>query len=117
MNIIDDLSYFSGEKVFGYDSKGSNTFTATVMQNGWDNNINQIRMINSKGELNVGDKLYGERSRLNGIVEIVNNFNLESKLGVYRDKVNYFNDHVGHLNDYQQRISDNNYYQKVFIFY
>ena len=112
MNIIDDLSYFSGEKVFGYDSKGSNTFTATVMQNGWDNNINQIRMINSKGELNVGDKLYGERSRLNGIVEIVNNFNLESKLGVYRDKVNYFNDHVGHLNDYQQRISDNNYYQK-----
>lgn len=112
MNIIDDLNYFSGEKVFGYNSKGTNTFTATVMQNGWDNNINQIRMIDSKGELNIGDKLYGERSRLNGFVEIVNNFNLESTLGVYRDKVNNFDDNIGYLNDYQQRISDNNYYQK-----
>jgi hypothetical protein len=112
MNIIDDLNYFSGENVFGYDSNGTNTFTAVVMQNGWDNNINQIRLINSKGELNVGDRIYGERSRLNGIVEIVNNFNLESTLGVYRDKVNNFGDNVGHLNDYQQRISDNNYYQK-----
>ena len=112
MNIIDDLSYFSGEQVFGYDSNGTNTFTAVVMQNGWDNNINQLRMIDSKGELNVGDTLYGERSRLNGIVEIVNDFNLESTLGVFRDKVNSFGDNIGYLNDYQQRISDNNYYQK-----
>ena len=112
MNVIDDLSYFSGEQVFGFDSSGTNVFTAVVMQNGWDNNINQIRMIDSKGELKVGDRLYGERSRLNGVVEIVNNFNLESTLGVFRDKVNSFGDNVGHLNDYQQRISDNNYYQK-----
>jgi hypothetical protein len=112
MNIIDDLSYFSGENVFGYNSNGTNTFTAVVMQNGWDNNINQLRMIDSKGELKVGDTIYGERSRLNGIVEIVNNFNLESTLGVFRDKVNNFGDNIGYLNDYQQRISDNDYYQK-----
>ena len=106
MNIIDDSQYFSGEKV------SSTNFSAQVMEDGWDNDINQLRLINSKGVLNVGDKLYGEKSKLNGVVKFVSTFDLSASLGVSRDKINDFDDKNGILNDYQQRISDNNYYQK-----
>lgn len=112
MVVIDDLGYYSNELVLGYDSLGNNTFSAKVMENGWDNGINQLRLIDSKGELEVGNRLFGTNSRLNGFVESVNQFNLNSSLNVFRTKVNDFGDRVGNLNDYQQRISDNNYYQK-----
>jgi hypothetical protein len=35
------------------------------MENGWDNDINQLRLIDIQGSLNIGDKLYGEKSKLN----------------------------------------------------
>jgi len=82
------------------------------MENGWDNEINELRLIDVKGELRPGYKLKGLVSRLNGFVNSVNVFNLQTTLGVYRDKLNDIGDRVGFLNDYQQRISDNNYYQK-----
>jgi hypothetical protein len=112
MFIIDDLSYTSNEKVLGYDLKNNNVFNATVMENGWDNDINELRMINCSGELKEGYKLKGTLSKLNGTVIRVNQFNLESKIGNSRDKINYSKDRKGILNDYQQRISDNSYYQK-----
>jgi hypothetical protein len=113
MVLIDDLSYISGEKVIGITpSNGNIVFSATVMENGWDNDINQLRLIDAKGELEVGNKLKGEKSLLNGTVEFVNTFNLKSKLGVTRDKVNDAGNEAGFLNNYQQRISDNSYYQK-----
>jgi hypothetical protein len=113
MVLIDDLSYTSGEKVIGITTANGNiVFSATVMENGWDNDINQLRLINAKGELEVGNKLKGEKSLLNGTVEFVNKFNLKSTLGVTRDKVNDAGNEVGFLNNYQQRISDNSYYQK-----
>ena len=112
MVLIDDLSYISGEKVTGFDNVGNSVFSATVMENGWDNDINQLRLIGAKGELEVGNKLKGEKSLLNGTVEFVNKFNLKSTLGVTRDKVNDAGNEIGFLNNYQQRISDNSYYQK-----
>jgi len=113
MILIDDLSYISGEKVIGITtSNGNIVFSATVMENGWDNDINQLRLIDAKGELEIGNKLKGEKSLLNGTVEFVNKFNLKSTLGATRDKVNDAGNEVGFLNNYQQRISDNSYYQK-----
>lgn len=112
MVLIDDLSYISGENVTGFDNLGNSVFSATVMENGWDNDINQLRLIDAKGELEVGNKLKGEKSLLNGTVEFVNKFNLKSTLGATRDKVNDSENEVGFLNNYQQRISDNSYYQK-----
>jgi hypothetical protein len=113
MVLIDDLSYISGEKVIGITpSNGNIVFSATVMENGWDNDINQLRLIDAKGELEVGNKLKGEKSLLNGTVEFANSFNFKSTLGVSRDKVNDVENEVGFLNNYQQRISDNSYYQK-----
>ena len=106
MNIVDDANYLSGERVT------STNFSAVVMENGWDNDINQLRLDNAQGTLNIGDRLYGESSRLNGVVKFINKFNLPASLGVVRDKINNSGDRVGFLNDYQQRISDNNYYQK-----
>ena len=112
MKLADDLGYYSGENVIGYDSNGYVVFSATVMESGWTNEINQLRLIDSKGELEVGNKLLGTRSRLFGLVENVNQFNLISSLDVTREKINDFTDKTGYLNDYQQRIADNNYYQK-----
>ena len=112
MVLFDDLGYYSNELVLGYDSLGNNVFSAKVMENGWDDGINQLRLIDSAGELNVGDRLVGTNSRLNGFIESVNQFNLNSNLNVFREKVNDFGDRVGNLNDYQQRLSDNDYYQK-----
>jgi len=112
MELEDDLSYFSNENIIGYNLNGSPIFTAKVMENGWDNNINQLRMIDSSGELEVGYTLYGTRSGLIGTIESVNGFTINSNLEVSREKVNDFGDRVGFLNDYQQRISDNDYYQK-----
>jgi len=112
MILIDDLSYISGEKVTGVDNSGNSVFSATVMENGWDNDINQLRLIDAKGELEVGNKLKGEKSLLNGTVEFANSFNFKSTLGVSRDKVNDVGNEVGFLNNYQQRIPDNSYYQK-----
>jgi hypothetical protein len=112
MNIIDDQSYISGENVIGYDLSGTQVFSAKVMENGWDNNINELRLIDSKGELEPGNKLYGLNSRLNGTVEFVNIFNLFSNTGISREKFNTFSDGVGVLNDFQQRLPDNDYYQK-----
>ena len=112
MNLINDLSYMSGEVVLGYDENDTNTFSAKVMENGWDNDLNQLRLTNSKGTLRNGYQLRGQNSLLNGIVADVNIFNLKSTLDVTRDKVNDLGDRVGFLNDFQQRISDNNYYQK-----
>ena len=110
--IDDDLSYTSVEKVTGFDNSGNSVFSATVMENGWDNDINQLRLIDTKGELEVGNKLKGDKSLLNGTVEFVNKFNLKSTLGVTRDKINDAGNEVGFLNNYQQRIADNSYYQK-----
>jgi hypothetical protein len=112
MNLADDLGYLSGENVIGYDSNGFSVFSAVVMESGWNNEINQLRLIDSKGELEVGNRLLGTRSLLNGVVENVNQFNLISSLNVTREKINDFTDKIGYLNDFQQRISDNNYYQK-----
>lgn len=106
MVLKDDVEYLSNEKVT------SNTFSANVMDTGWDNDLNQMRVTNSFGELNVGDKIYGESSKINGTVEYFDTFNLLSTLGVSRDKVGVIDNSVGILNDYQQRISDNFYYQK-----
>ena len=82
------------------------------MDNGWDNEINQLRLDFSSGELQKNDKLRGEVSLLNGTVESFNIFNLKSNLGFSREKVNQVGKQSGILNDYQHRISDNNYYQK-----
>ena len=112
MIISDDLSYSSGEDVIGYDSNNKVVFSAVVTENGWDNDINQLRMVNSKGELSNGNKLLGTRSRLNGTVANVNQFNLKSTLSVTSEKLNDFRDSAGYLNDFQQRIADNDYYQK-----
>jgi hypothetical protein len=112
MVLIDDLSYISGEKVTGFDNSGNSVFSATVMENGWDNDINQLRLIDAKGELEIGNKLRGEKSLLNGTIEFANKFNLKSTLGATRSKVNDSRNEVGFLNNYQQRISDNSYYQK-----
>ncbi len=106
MKLIDDAEYFSGEKV------SSTNFSAKVMENGWNNDINQLRLIDVKGTLNPGDRLYGEISKLNGVVKFVSQFNLPASIGVTRDKIHNLNDNIGYLNDYQQRLSDNNYYQK-----
>ena len=112
MELIDDLIYLSGENVIGYNQSGVEIFSAKVMEGGWDNSINQLRLNDSKGELNVNDVVYGTRSGLSGIIESVNQFNLDANLDVSREKINDFGDRVGFLNDYQQRISDNDYYQK-----
>lgn len=112
MNLIDDLKYISGENVFGYDKTGNSVFSAKVAENGWDNDINQLRMIDAKGELEVGNKLKGEKSLLNGTVKDINQFNLKANLGVSRDKVNESKNQSGFLNDYLQRLSDNFYYQR-----
>ena len=112
MKLIDDLNYFSEEEVLGFDEFGTNTFSAKVLKDGWDGKINQIRLTDSKGILKIGNKLLGEKSQLNGTIENVNTFNIESNLGVVRDNLVDSVDMSGTLNDYQQRISDNDYYQK-----
>ena len=106
MILKDDVEYLSGERVT------SNNFNANVMENGWDNDLNQMRVNNSFGELKIGDKIYGESSKVNGTVEYYDTFNLRSTLGVSRDKVGVIDNSVGILDDFQQRISDNFYYQK-----
>ena len=106
MILNDDVSYFSGEKVT------SDTFNAVIMENGWDNDLNQMRVNNSFGSLTIGNKIYGESSKIRGTVEYFDTFNLDSTLGVTRDKVGQIDYSVGILNDLQQRISDNFYYQK-----
>lgn len=106
MVLIDDLSYVSAEKV------SSPTFTGNVMDNGWDNDINQLRLNNSSGTIKNGDKLKGQYSLLNGTVESFTAYNLRSKLGILREKINNLKPETGLLNEFQQRISDNDYYQK-----
>ena len=112
MNLVDDLSYISGESVVGFDGQGNAVFSAKVAEDGWDNDINQLRMIDVKGELKIGNKLKGEKSLLNGTIKNINIFNLKANLGVSRNKVNDSKKQNGYLNDYLQRISDNFYYQK-----
>ena len=112
MNITDDINYISGEKVTGVNTTtGNQTFTGYVMENGWDSKLKQIRINKSEGELSIGYRLKGELSNLNGVITNVNNFNLKSKLGVSRNKLNYTQDDIGDLNNSLQKISDNNYYQ------
>ena len=53
MRLIDDAKFFSGEKVT------SDKFEAVVVENGWDVELNQLRLTDSQGELRVGDTLYG----------------------------------------------------------
>ena len=106
MVLSDDSEYISGEKVT------SDSFSAVVMENGWDNDLNQLRVSESFGSLDLGDKIFGEISKINGTVESYSTFNLNSTLGVTRDKIGQIDNSVGILNDFQQRISDNFYYQK-----
>jgi photosystem II stability/assembly factor-like uncharacterized protein len=106
MNLSDDLSYLSGEKVL------STNFKATVMENGWDNELNELRLIDCVGSLKVGDKLYGEKSKLNGEIKNINQFSLRSSLGVLRNKITYKQINNSLTNDYLIRIEDNDYYQK-----
>jgi hypothetical protein len=106
MNLTGGVNYFSNEVV------NSNKFEATVMSNGWDGNLNQLRLNSGVGELEVGSKLFGQESKVNGTIENFTTFILNSTLGVSRDKVGDVDNSVGILNEFQQRISDNFYYQK-----
>jgi hypothetical protein len=106
MILKDDVNYTSNEKI------SSSTFSGVVMENGWDGQLNQMRLKNIFGEINVGDKIFGETSRINGTVEYFDLFNLYATLGVSRDKTSSIDLSSGILNDYSQRISDNFYYQK-----
>jgi hypothetical protein len=106
MVLKDDVSYISNEKVT------SETFSGTVMENGWDNKLNQMRLKNISGEINTGDKIFGEISKINGTVEYFDVFNLYATLGVSRDKTSSIDFSSGILNDSLQKISDNFYYQK-----
>jgi hypothetical protein len=106
MNLIDDVNYFSNEIV------STNKFRAVVMEDGWDGKLNQLRLDAGDGDLQVGDKLFGQTSKVNGVIEYFDTFILNSTLGVSRDKVGNVDNSVGILNEFQQRISDNFYYQK-----
>ena len=105
MILVDDVTYQSSEKVTAFD------FSARVLENGWTNELNQLRVTDAEGVLRVGDKITGEESNTVGTVEYLNNFLITSDLGVLRDKTLPSNLY-GILNDSQQRISDNFYYQK-----
>jgi hypothetical protein len=106
MRLIDDAKFFSGERIT------SPKFEARVVENGWDVELNQLRLTDSQGELRVGDIVYGEQSKLAGRVEDVNRFNIRTSLGISREKVGEVDQSVGILNNYLQRVSDNFYYQK-----
>ncbi len=106
MILKDDVNYVSNEKI------SSSKFSGVVMENGWDNKLNQMRLKNISGEIAVGDKIFGETSKINGTVEYFDIFNLYSTLGVSRDKTSSIDFSSGILNEYSQRISDNFYYQK-----
>ena len=103
-----NVKYLSKEKVFSTNQK----FSATVMENGWDNNLNLLRVNNCVGILTSGDVLVGEDSKISGVIEFFDIFNLNASLGVSRDKIGLLDKSVGILNDSQQRLSDNFYYQK-----
>lgn len=105
MILKDDVNFISAEKVV------SPTFSGRVMENGWDNKLNQMRISDGIGQLLVGDALFGESSRITGIVEYINTFEFNTSLGAVRDKKNQSKTD-GLTNDFQQRISDNYYYQK-----
>ena len=106
MILKDDVNYLSNEKI------SSAKFSGVVMENGWDNRLNQMRLKNISGEINVQDKIFGETSKINGTVEYFDVFNLYATLGVSRDKTSSIDLSSGILNEYSQRISDNFYYQK-----
>ena len=106
MILKDDVDYLSKERVY------SRTFNGRVMENGWDGNLNLLRITDGIGNLRVGDKLFGENSKVNGTVEFVDSFYLNSTLGVSREKVGVIDLSSGILNESQQKISDNFYYQK-----
>lgn len=106
MNLGDDVNYLSNEKVT------TNKFSAFVMEDGWDGNLNQLRLIDCVGNLELESKLTGETSGIRGTIEYFDTFVLNSTLGVTRDKVGVVDNAIGILNDFQQRISDNFYYQK-----
>jgi hypothetical protein len=106
MNLVDTVNYFSNEIVT------TNKFNAVVMENGWDGKLNQLRLDAGEGTLEVGDKLFGQTSKVNGTIQYFDTFILNSTLGVSRDKVGNIDNSVGILNEFQQRISDNFYYQK-----
>ena len=106
MILKDDVNYLSNEKV------SSAKFSGVVMENGWDNRLNQMRLKNISGPMTTGDKIFGEISKVNGTIEYFDIFNLYATLGVSRDKTSSIDFSSGILNDYSQRISDNFYYQK-----
>ena len=106
MTLINDAKYLSGEKVT------SARFEGIVAENGWNVNINQLRLRDTIGTLLPGDTLFGEVSELKGSVRDVNRFSVNTTLGVTRDKVSKNDMEVGILNDFNQRLSDNFYFQK-----
>jgi len=106
MTIIDDAKYLSGEKVT------SRTFEGFVAENGWNINISQLRLRDTVGTLLSGDVLTGEVSGLKGNVRDSNRFSVGTTLGVTRDKVSKSDMEFGILNDFNQRLSDNFYFQK-----
>lgn len=105
MVLKDDVNYQSAEKVT------SPKFSGKIMESGWDNKLNQMRITDSVGDLQIGDVLFGEYSKVSGVVEYFNSFEIDSTLSATRDNTSSTNTD-GILNDFQQRISDNFYYQK-----
>jgi hypothetical protein len=106
MILKDDVNYLSKEVV------SSVNFSGRVMENGWNGNLNILRLTDCSGTLIVGDKVRGEVSKINGTVEFVQKFELNSTLGLLREKIGVIDNATGILNESQQKISDNFYYQK-----
>lgn len=109
MVLKDDVKYLSNERITSSNNAG---FSGRVMENGWDVRLNQMRMSDISGNLEVGDRLTGEISKITGVVEYFDQFNLFATLGVVRTKSASIDLTSGILNDFQHRISDNFYYQK-----
>lgn len=110
--ILEKNSYLPNEVVNSFDVDGNLKFYGEVMEdNGWNLESSQIRIKNSKGILNVNDKLYGNKSLLEGVILEVNNFNLKAKLNSTKDKINYSEKDIGDLNNSLKRLQDSDYYQ------
>jgi len=106
MVLKDGVNYLSNEQI------SSPRFSGVIMENGWDGQLNQMRLKNVSGDITIGDSIFGETSKITGKVEYFDKFNLFATLGVSRDKTASVDLSSGILNEYSQRISDNFYYQK-----
>ena len=103
------IRFTEGEKVIDINNPN---VSGIVVKDGWDENLNTLRLTNVIGEFTEESVIRGVVGNFKATISDITEFDFDLKVGSTSNDFGVWRNNIGRLNDSLQRIHDNDYYQR-----